>query len=228
MLARVLAAVVVVGGLGVIAAAGLRSNSESRPIDVATSDLQSDNPADTPAPDGSAASTTSSEPPLVPVEDTQSDPIPRLGEARDLILIDDWLNTDLESLDEIRASNDVIVVQFWTFGCHNCKATLPYLQELYASYKDSGLEIVGVHSPEFSYEEDPDNVAQALIDLEVTWPVALDTNLRNFFGWQDGRTSYWPRTYVIDSDREIRFDHIGEGAYDELFDVVDRLLAESA
>ena len=125
------------------------------------------------------------------------------------------------------AENLVTVVQFWTFGCRNCKATLPYLRDLYADYHAAGLEIVGVHAPEFAYEADPDNLAAALIDLDVPWPVALDTDKRNFHRWQPGTTAYWPRVYVIDGTGQVRFDHIGEGKYDELRDTVSRLLAEA-
>ena len=94
-------------------------------------------------------------------------------------------------------------------------------------YKDQGLEIVGIHSPEFGYEREVANIEQAMVDLGVTWPVVLDTDRRTFREWQ-GRPAYWPRTYVLDKEGRIRFDHIGEGAYEELFQVVDYLLTESA
>jgi thiol-disulfide isomerase/thioredoxin len=115
----------------------------------------------------------------------------------------------------------------WKFGCINCKRTLPYLQEIYADHGGAGLEIVGVHSPEFTFEEDPVAVAAAAEELGVTWPIALDTRQRNFFGWQGSR-GYWPRTYVIDQAGQVRFDHIGEGKYEELAATVHYLLTESA
>ena len=139
--------------------------------------------------------------------------------------IDGWLASDVTSLEELRGS--VVVVEFWTFGCYNCKNRLPYTQDLYAMYKDRGLEIVGIHSPEFAYEREVANIEQAMVDLGVTWPVVLDTDRRTFREWQ-GRPAYWPRTYVLDRQGRIRFDHIGEGAYEELFQVVDYLLTESA
>jgi len=137
--------------------------------------------------------------------------------------IDGWLQSEVQSLEELRGQ--VVVVEFWTFGCYNCKNRIPYTQDLYAAYQSQGLEIVGIHSPEFSYEEDPDNVTQALADLGVTWPVALDTNRLSFRRWQ-GSPAYWPRTYVIDQEGQVRHDHIGEGAYEELEEVVAYLLAE--
>ena len=103
---------------------------------------------------------------------------------------------------------------------------MPHLQSLYDDYADDGLEIVGIHAPEFSFEKDHDNVVAAMDDLGVVWPVTLDQEKRNFHRWQDGPTGYWPRMYVVDGDRNIRFDHIGEGAYDELGDVVESLFAD--
>ncbi len=145
--------------------------------------------------------------------------------AEPLVDLDGWLQTDIDSLDDLRGK--VVIVQFWTFACRNCKNTLPYLQALYTEHSDDGFEIVGVHSPEFAFEEDPDAVAAAATDLGVTWPIALDTRQRNFFGWQGSR-GYWPRTYVLDGDGRVRFDHIGEGAYDELAATVQYLLDEAA
>ena len=121
------------------------------------------------------------------------------------------------------------MVQFWTFGCRNCKNTLDALSQLYADFRDHGVEIVGVHSPEFSYEADVDNIIEASADLGVIWPIALDTNKRNFHRWQPGNIGYWPRVYVIDSDNQIRFDRTGDGrATDEkLHETVEQLLAEA-
>ena len=153
------------------------------------------------------------------------DPPPVLrADTPPLVDIDGWLASDVTSLEELRGS--VVVVEFWTFGCYNCKNRIPYTQDLYAMYKDQGMEIVGIHSPEFNYERDVANIEQAMVDLGVTWPVVLDTDRRTFREWQ-GRPAYWPRTYVLDKQGRIRFDHIGEGAYEELFEVVDYLLTES-
>ena len=151
-----------------------------------------------------------------------AEPPELLGQAQDLVGLDGWLQTDATSLNEIDA--EVKVVQFWTFGCFNCKNTIPHLSEIYDTYGDQGLEIIGVHAPEFDRETDIDNIAAAAVDLGVTWPIALDTNKRNFRSWQEGRR-FWPRLFVIDANNEIRFDHIGEGAYDELEATISYLLA---
>lgn len=147
--------------------------------------------------------------------------LPDLGEAKTLTNLDGWLQTDIDSLEDLRGK--VVVVEFWTFGCINCKHTLPYLEQLYGDHQGDDFEIVGVHSPEFDYEKDPEGISAAARDLGVTWPIALDTDKENFFSWQ-GSPAYWPRVYVLDQDGHIRFDHIGEGAYDELADTVTSLL----
>ena len=152
-----------------------------------------------------------------------------LGEADTLTGLDGWLNTDAASLEEIRAANRLTVVQFWTFGCRNCKNTLDALGRLHADFRDQGLEVVGVHSPEFSYEADVDNIIEAAADLGVVWPIALDTDKRNFHRWQEGNIGYWPRVYVIDGDNQIRFDRTGDGraTYEQLYETVERLLADA-
>ena len=156
------------------------------------------------------------------------EPIQVLGVADTLTDLDGWLNTDATSLEEIRAANKLTVVQFWTFGCRNCKNTLEALSQLYADFRDRGVEIVGVHSPEFSYEADVGNIIEAAADLSVIWPIALDTDKRNFHRWQPGNIGYWPRVYVIDGDNQIRFDRTGDGraTYEKLYETVEHLLAE--
>ncbi|MYB28279.1 MAG: redoxin domain-containing protein, partial [Acidimicrobiaceae bacterium] len=132
----------------------------------------------------------------VPTTTVPPEPIEVLGMADTLTDLDGWLNTDATSLEEIRAANKLTVVQFWTFGCRNCKNTLEALSQLYADFRDRGVEIVGVHSPEFSYEADVGNIIEASADLGVIWPIALDTDKRNFHRWQPGNIGYWPRVYV--------------------------------
>ena len=168
-----------------------------------------------------STSVATTEPEVVEEEAVVEDPLPDLGPAMELVGIDGWLQADVESLEDLRGK--VVVVQFWTFGCHNCKATLPNLEALYAEHGGADFEIVGVHSPEFDYEKDPNAIASASEELGVTWPIALDTAKRSFRSWQ-GSPAYWPRTYVLDREGHIRFDHIGEGAYEELNETVAALL----
>lgn len=177
----------------------------------------------------SEATTTMVATTTVPPSTTPPEPIEVLGEADTLTGLDGWLNTDATSLAEIRAANKLTVVQFWTFGCRNCKNTLDALSQLYADFRGQGMEIVGVHSPEFSYEADVDNIIEASADLGVIWPIALDTDKRNFHHWQEGNIGYWPRVYLIDGDNQIRFDGIGDGraTYAQLYETVEQLLAEA-
>ena len=171
--------------------------------------------------DGSAATVATTTVPPKPIE--------VLGTADTLTNLDGWLNTDATSLEEIRAANKLTVVQFWTFGCRNCKNTLDALSQLYNDFRDQGMEIVGVHSPEFSYEADVDSIIEASADLGVIWPIALDTDKRNFHRWQPGNIGYWPRVYVIDGDNQIRFDRTGDGraTYAQLYETVERLLSDA-
>lgn len=152
---------------------------------------------------------------------------PNFGPAPELVDIDGWINADAATGGLSSYSGQVRIVQYWTFGCFNCKNTLPHLKEIYNRYQPDGLEIIGVHAPEFDYESDPTNISAAVVELGVNWPVALDTSKANFRSWQGDRR-FWPRTYVLDQNGDIRFDHIGEGAYDELEATVAHLLANGA
>lgn len=225
---RYLASVALVAGLAAVAWVALRGDD---PVGTSTgtvsaTDIGSDTAADDDG-EGSAEAVASAEPAAPAPADLP--PPEMLGEADTLTGLDGWLNTDAASLEEIRAANTVTVVQFWTFGCRNCKNTLDALSRLYDDFGGRGVEIVGVHSPEFSYEADVDNIIEAAADLGVTWPIALDTHKRNFHRWQEGPTGYWPRVYVIDADNQIRFDRRGDGAatYQELYDTVERLLTDA-
>jgi thiol-disulfide isomerase/thioredoxin len=179
--------------------------------------VRSNDPSAVAATDAAPATTTTA----TATTTTAAPEPPMLGQALALSDLDGWLQTDISALDDLHGQ--VVIVWFWTFGCYNCKNTIPYLQDIYAQYHDKGLEIVGVHSPEFDYERDPDSILTAAQDLGVTWPIALDTDRHNFHAWQ-GSPAYWPRTYVLDQDGLIRFDHVGEGAYDELEQTVATLL----
>ncbi len=145
------------------------------------------------------------------------------GPRKDLVDLDGWLNTDITELADF--DGKVVLVEMWTFGCRNCKARIPHTQELYASTSREDFEIVGVHAPEFSFEAEIANIENAVADLGVTWPVALDTEKTNFRSWQEGGRRFWPRTYVIDQNGDVRYDHIGEGKYEELTQTVNWLIA---
>ena len=217
MAARIFSGSIFIAGAVLIATVFLGGGASEEGVETASSaatasagDSVGDAPVDA---DGVAAATT---------EETL--PVPEnLGHRIGLQNLEGWLNTDITSLDEL--DGKVVVLELWTFGCFNCQNRIPHTQELYARTSRDDLEIVGVHAPEFDFERDAAAVEQATINFGVTWPVALDPDKENFRAWQEGGRRFWPRTYVIDQNGDVRFNHIGEGAYDELDDVVDFLIA---
>ena len=133
-----------------------------------------------------------------------------------------YINTD----ENIRISNlkgKVVLIDFWTYSCINCIRTLPYLTEWDKKYRDKGLVIIGVHSPEFEFEKDYSNVKAAVEKYNIKYPVVQDNNKAT---WKAYNNRFWPRKYLIDSDGYIRYDHIGEGAYIETELKIQELLTE--
>ena len=137
-----------------------------------------------------------------------------------------WLNTPGDRpLTIAGLRGKVVLVDFWTYSCINCIRTLPHLRAWYAAYHPLGLEIVGVHTPEFAFEHVLGNVRQATHDLHVTWPVALD----NDYGtWNAYSNEYWPAEYLIDRSGRVRHVHFGEGDYGGSEREIRSLLAEGA
>lgn len=117
----------------------------------------------------------------------------------------------------------IILVDFWTYSCINCQRTIPYINAWYKKYADQGLEIIGVHTPEFAFEKDPVNVKAAIDKFAVEYPVVQDND---FTTWSSYENRYWPRKYLIDIDGYIVYDHIGEGSYAETERKIQELLAE--
>jgi|SRR3989344_3438568 len=121
-----------------------------------------------------------------------------------------WLNTSPLSMAKLQGK--VVLVDFWTYSCINCQRTLPYLKKWWDKYSKSGLEIIGVHSPEFEFEKKIENVKEALIKYQVEWPVVLDNELKV---WHLFANHYWPAKYLIDHEGKIIYTHYGEGNYIE-------------
>jgi len=121
-----------------------------------------------------------------------------------------WVNSQPLKLADLKGK--VVLVDFWTYGCYNCTNTLPYLKQWWDSYKDQGLVIVGVHTPEFASERVLENVQQAVQSSGIGWPVVQDNDKQI---WQAYGNHYWPHFYLVDDRGQIIYDHIGEGAYDE-------------
>ncbi|MDD5058938.1 MAG: cytochrome c biogenesis protein DipZ [Sideroxydans sp.] len=133
-----------------------------------------------------------------------------------------WLNSPPLTSDMLRGK--VVLVDFWTYSCINCLRTLPYLKAWDAKYRAQGLVIVGVHAPEFAFEKDQHNVEQAVRELGITYPVALDNN---YTIWNAYHNEYWPAHYLIDAQGRIRHQHFGEGAYAETEQMIQSLLKEA-
>jgi cytochrome c biogenesis protein CcdA/thiol-disulfide isomerase/thioredoxin len=133
-----------------------------------------------------------------------------------------WLNSPPLSRKSLRGK--VVLIDFWTYSCINCLRALPYVEGWAAKYKDAGLVVIGVHTPEFAFEKDRSNVEKAVSDLKVTYPVAIDSSYNI---WQAFENQYWPAHYFIDGKGRIRYHHFGEGEYEESERVIQQLLKEN-
>ena len=133
-----------------------------------------------------------------------------------------WLNSTPLNVKSLRGK--VVLVDFWTYTCINSLRPLPYVKAWAAKYKDAGLVVIGIHTPEFSFEKEPGNVENALRDLKVVYPVAIDSNYRI---WQAFNNEYWPAQYLIDAKARIRYHHFGEGDYGDIERVIQELLKEN-
>jgi cytochrome c biogenesis protein CcdA/thiol-disulfide isomerase/thioredoxin len=132
-----------------------------------------------------------------------------------------WFNSPPLTADGLKGK--VVLVDFWTYSCINCLRTLPYIRAWADKYKDSGLVVIGVHTPEFAFEKDQDNVRRAMKEFNVTYPVALDNDYKI---WKGFNNSYWPADYLVDVTGHIRHHHFGEGKYDESEQQIQELLKE--
>lgn len=214
MVSRIFAGLVFVVGIGILAVVGLGSSDE--PDTVASADTEAALSQTAPA-EGASGDAPATTAPEVAFPEPEN-----YGPRLDLVNLDGWRNTDNSQLSDF--DGQVLVVEMWTFGCFNCQNRIPHTQALYADLADENFDIIGVHAAEFEFERDIPSIERAIVDLGVTWPVAIDTNKENFRAWQEGGRRFWPRTYVVDQNGDIRFDHIGEGDYEELADTVRYLL----
>jgi len=133
-----------------------------------------------------------------------------------------WLNSPLLSRKSLRGK--VVLVNFWTYTCINSLRPLPYVKTWATKYKDAGFVVIGAHTPEFSFEHEPMNVENAVRTLNVTFPVAIDSNYRI---WQSFNNQAWPAQYLVDAKGRIRYHHFGEGDYGEIERVIQELLKEN-
>ena len=142
--------------------------------------------------------------------------LPSLGSATG------WLNSPPLTASELRGK--VVLVEFWTYTCINWLRTLPYVRAWARKYKDRGLVVIGVHSPEFAFEQNVDNVRRAANDLRVDFPIAIDSDHAI---WRAFKNAYWPALYFVDALGRIRHHQFGEGEYERSERIIQQLLAEA-
>jgi thiol-disulfide isomerase/thioredoxin len=153
---------------------------------------------------------------------TSRSPLPDEGRLPDLNGAIGWLNS--APLNRKSLQGKVVLVDIWTYSCINSLRQLPYMMSWAAKYKDAGLVVIGVHAPEFGFEKERANVENAVRDLKLTYPIAIDSNHAI---WQAFNNEYWPADYFIDGKGQIRYHHFGEGEYVESERVIQELLKEN-
>ena len=147
----------------------------------------------------------------------------RFDKAPELVGIAGYINTDSDIQEKIKGK--VVLYDIWTYSCINCQRTIPYITAWDEKYSNQGLVIIGIHSPEFEFEKDINNVRAAVEKFGINYPVVLDNDKQT---WDAFENRYWPRKYLADDEGYIRYDHIGEGAYEETEKIIQQLLQERA
>ena len=148
--------------------------------------------------------------------------IPGQSELTALERANEWLNSPPLTASALRGK--VVLVDFWTYTCINWLRTLPYIRAWHEKYRNQGLVVIGVHSPEFSFEKNLSNVRRAVKDMRIDYPVAVDSE---HVIWRAFRNEYWPALYFIDAQGRVRHHHFGEGSYEQSEMVIQELLAEA-
>ena len=133
----------------------------------------------------------------------------------------DWINSEPQSFSGLRGK--VVLVEFWTFGCYNCRNVEPQVKQWHQQYADRGLVVIGIHSPEFAYEKDIDAVTRYVRDHGIRYAVAVDND---FVNWNRFGNRYWPSMYLVDKRGVVRYVRVGEGGYDQTQRVIEALLKE--
>jgi thiol-disulfide isomerase/thioredoxin len=134
----------------------------------------------------------------------------------------EWINSP--PLTEKGLQGKVVLVQFWTYSCINWLRTMPYVRAWAEKYRDKGLVVIGVHSPEFEFEKQLPNVRRGAKNYRVDYPIAMDND---FAIWRGFSNQYWPALYLLDGKGEVRYHHFGEGGYEESERMIQKLLAEA-
>ena len=133
----------------------------------------------------------------------------------------DWINSGPLKLQDLRGR--VVLIEFWTFGCINCRNTLPFVEGWYDRYREKGLTVIGVHSPEFDEEKNVENLRGQVASLGIRYPVVTDNDYQT---WNAYKVEAWPTIFLLDKQGRIRWMRVGEGNYDETERLIQKLLAE--
>jgi thiol-disulfide isomerase/thioredoxin len=148
--------------------------------------------------------------------------LPMEGELPSLGGATAWLNSPPLSAADLRGN--VVLIDFWTYTCINWLRTLPYVRAWAEKYREHGVVTIGVHTPEFSFEHDLQNVRRAAKDMKVSYPIAIDNDYAIWYAFDN---HYWPALYLVDAQGHIRYHHFGEGAYEQSEMMIQQLLAEA-
>ncbi|KVD92414.1 thioredoxin [Burkholderia stagnalis] len=163
---------------------------------------------------------------LAAFADTRGETVPPMVEAGaqapELAGIERWHNSAPLKLSELRGK--VVLVDFWTYSCINCIHTIPYVNEWYRKYRDQGLVVIGVHTPEYPFERDARNVADALGRFGIRYPVAQDNR---YDTWNAYGNRYWPALYLVDANGRIVYTRFGEGQYEKTEAAIRDALAQA-
>jgi len=146
-------------------------------------------------------------------------PLPKRQPLAEFQGISQWINSSPLTIAELKGN--VVLLQFWTFGCSVCQLTLPHVTRWHRQYEAQGLKVIGVHTPEFPYERDINNIKRAVKQAQITYPVPIDNELKT---WKAYEERFWPHLYLADRDGIIRFDYAGAGAYNETEQAIRTLL----
>lgn len=157
----------------------------------------------------------------VPMRFPKANGLANYGPAPEFVGINQWLNSEGITMADLKGK--VVLVDFWTYTCINCIRTLPHVTTWYNTYKDDGFVVIGVHTPEFEFEKNTNNVQSAIDQYEILYPVAQDND---FATWKAYDNHYWPAKYLIDAEGNIRYVHFGEGKYEETEEAIRTLLEE--
>ncbi len=149
-------------------------------------------------------------------EETKAPPAPEISSGI-------WINSEPLTLKSLQGR--VVLIDFWTFACYNCRNTLPALTKWDAQYRDQGLTIIGVHTPELDFERDIDQLRREIAEFGIKYPVVTD---QDYSTWKTYRVEAWPTVFLLDKQGRVRWTHVGEGYYVETEEAIKKLLAETA